>query len=107
MTDNRHPLFASWRSHADVQPADATRLLRTLCNHWRHRFTIERDGDVAARIPFGEEERASFAVAGDVLAIDVETADARRLEALRGVIENHLRRFERNEALAFEWRDAA
>ncbi len=107
MTDTRNALFASWRSHADVQPADATRLLRTLCNHWRHRFTIERDGDSAARIPFGEDERASFAVTGDVLAIDVETADAERLAALRGVIENHLRRFERDESLAFDWRDAA
>ncbi len=93
-------------SHATVLPADPVRLLRTLCNHWRHKFEIERPDDAHARIPFGELGPAEFAVDGATLAITLHQPDAERRARLQEVIASHLRRFERNEDLAFDWRAA-
>lgn len=89
-----------------VSPADPAKLLRTLCNHWRHKFDIERPDDAHARIPFGEFGPADFAAEGDALSITLFTSDAETRARLQEVIASHLRRFERNEDLAFEWRTA-
>jgi len=89
-----------------VSPADPAKLLRTLCNHWRHKFDIERPDDAHARIPFGEFGPADFAAEGDALSITLFTPDAETRARLQEVIASHLRRFERNEDLAFEWRTA-
>jgi len=93
-------------SRATVLPADPARLLRTLCNHWRHRFEIERPDEAHARIPFGELGPAEFAVDGAALAITLYSPDEESRARLQDVIASHLRRFERNEALAFDWRAA-
>lgn len=96
----------STESHATVIPADPAKLLRTLCNHWRHKFEIQRPDDTRAHIPFGEFGDAWFRVQGNALDIRVVQSDDVLRERLQEVIESHLRRFERNEALAFEWRTA-
>lgn len=93
-------------AYVTVSPADPARLLRTLCNHWRHKFDIERPDDAHARIPFGEFGPADFAVEGDALSITLFTPDAEARARLQEVIASHLRRFERNEDLAFDWRTA-
>lgn len=93
-------------SHVTVVPADPAKLLRTLCNHWRHKFEIERPDDAHARIPFGDLGPADFAVEGDALSIILFTPDAEARARLQDVIASHLRRFERNEALAFDWQAA-
>lgn len=90
-------------SRATITPNDPAKLLRTLCNHWRHKFEIERLDDEHAHIPFGELGDAWFEVQGSHLDIRVTHADDAQRERLQDVIANHLRRFERNEALAFEW----
>lgn len=93
-------------SRATIAPADPAKLLRTLCNHWRHKFEIERPDDHHARIPFGDLGPADFAVDGGALAITLYQPDAEPRERLQGVIASHLRRFERNEDLAFDWHAA-
>jgi hypothetical protein len=93
-------------SRATIVPADPAKLLRTLCNHWRHKFEIERPDDAHASIPFGELGPADFAVEGDALAITLYQQDAEARTRLQDVIASHLRRFERNEDLAFDWQAA-
>lgn len=90
--------------HATVASNDAPRLLRTLCNHWRHKFEIRRDNDQHAHIPFGEAAGADFEVVGDGLAIRVVHDDGAGLEPLLQVIESHLQRFARDESLQFDWK---
>ncbi|WP_313927617.1 DUF2218 domain-containing protein [Pseudoxanthomonas sp.] len=93
-------------SSVTVRPNDPAKLQRTLCNHWRHKFEIERPDDDHARIPFSEVGPADFAVDGDALVITLYQPEAEPRERLQGVIASHLRRFERNEDLAFDWRTA-
>ena len=85
---------------------DPAKLLRTLCNHWRHKFEIERPDDTHAIIPFGELGPADFVVKGDALVITLYQQDVAPRERLQDVIASHLRRFERNEDLEFDWRSA-
>ncbi|WP_024889140.1 DUF2218 domain-containing protein [Luteimonas huabeiensis] len=90
-------------SHALVASNDAPRLLRTLVNHWRHKFEIRRDDETHAYVPFAEDGGADFRVEGERLRIEVRHADPAQRERLQQVIENHLQRFARNETLAFDW----
>ena len=86
---------------------DAPRLLRTLCNHWRHKFEIRRDDDTHAFVPFVDAAQgADFHVEGDALRIVLTLDDADALARYQQVIENHLQRFARDETLAFDWRPA-
>lgn len=87
---------------------DAPRLLRTLCNHWRHKFEIGRDSDSHAFIPFIDAAQgAHFNVDGDALRIVLALDDAESLVRYQQVIENHLQRFARDETLAFDWQPVA
>jgi hypothetical protein len=76
---------------------DAPRLLRTLCNHWRHKFEITRDDEGGhAFIPFqGEENGADFFVEDDTLRIVLTQPTAED--------SDRYQRFARDETLAFDW----
>ena len=90
-------------SRALVSSNDAPRLLRTLSNHWRHKFDVRRDSDTHAHIPFAEAAGADFEVAGDALLIKLVHDDGAGMARLREVVESHLQRFARDETLAFDW----
>ncbi|MDR2872919.1 MAG: DUF2218 domain-containing protein [Xanthomonadaceae bacterium] len=92
-------------AHADLRGTDAVRLLRTLCNHWRHKFEIRRDHDHHAHIPFASDIGADFTVAGDVLTIRIDAAPE-QMAHIQQVITDHLRRFARDETLHFDWRES-
>jgi len=94
------------QSLADLSSRDPERLLRRLCNHWRHKFEIERRDETHARIPLGEAGTAEFTITAGVLHIDARHEDAGQLPRLREVIARHLERFaHEGEILVFEWRD--
>jgi len=93
------------QSLADVACIDPTRLLRRLCNHWRHKFEIERRDDHHALIPLGEVGTAEFTISPGVLHVEARHADAEQLPRLQQVIVNHLARFARDETLVFDWQD--
>jgi len=93
-------------ARADVTSIAPARLLRRLCNHWRHKFEIERKDDNHALIPLGEIGTAEFTITPGILHIDA-CADAAQLARLREVIAVHLERFARDETLVFAWRDEA
>lgn len=86
---------------------DAPRLLRTLGNHWRHKFEIRRDDDAHAFVPFVDAAQgADFRVDGDALRIVLTLDAADELARYQQVIENHLQRFARDETLVFDWQPA-
>jgi len=93
------------QSLADVASIDPVRLLRRLCNHWRHKFEIERRDDHHALIPLGEVGTAEFTITPGVLHVDARHVDGEHLPRLQQVIANHLARFVRDETLVFDWRD--
>ena len=74
-------------SRALVASNDAPRLLRTLSNHWRHKFDVRRDSDTHAHIPFAEAAGADFEVAGDALLIKLVHDDGAGMARLREVVE--------------------
>lgn len=88
---------------ATVASSDASRLLRTLCNHWRHKFEVRRDSESHAHIPFTEAAGADFEIEGQALAIRLVHDDGAGLAGLREVVQSHLQRFARDETLAFDW----
>jgi len=93
------------RSLADISCNDPARLLRRLCNHWRHKFEIERRDEQHALIPLGEVGTAEFTTAPGILHVQALHSDDGQLPRLRQVIENHLQRFAHDEALVFDWRN--
>jgi len=90
---------------ADISSHDPARLLRRLCNHWRHKFEIERRDEDHALIPLGEVGTAEFTITPGILHVDARHDDAAQLPRLRQVIANHLERFARDETLVFDWRE--
>jgi len=93
-------------SIADLASTDPERLLRRLCNHWRHKFEIERRDGQHARIPMGETGESEFTITPGFLHIVARHADAGQLPHLCEVIARHLQRFApEGEVLVFEWRD--
>jgi len=92
-------------SLADISSIDPARLLRRLCNHWRHKFEIERRGDEHALIPLGEVGTAEFTITPGVLHAEARHEDGAQLPRLQQVIATHLERFARDETLVFDWRD--
>ncbi|WP_363799786.1 DUF2218 domain-containing protein [Lysobacter firmicutimachus] len=90
-------------AHARIASAQARKLLRTLCNHWRHKFAVEYADD-RARIVFDADTRLDATAADERLELELAAADAARLISLQGVVLEHLQRFAREEALTAEWR---
>jgi len=90
-------------STAEIHSSNPARLLRWLCNHWRHKFEIAHNHDGHALIPLGEVGIAEFNVGEGVLHAKASHPDASALPRLHEVIENHLERFARDETLSFDW----
>jgi len=92
------------RSLVDLASHDPERLLRRLCNHWRHKFEIERSDDRHALIPMGEVGISEFTITPGMLHVEARHADGTQLPRLQQVIADHLERFARDETLLFDWR---
>lgn len=90
-------------AHARVSSVQARKLLRTLCNHWRHKFELEYAND-RARIAFDADARLEAAADEAGVDLELSAADPARLHVLQGVVLDHLQRFAREERLAADWR---
>ncbi|MBX9400919.1 DUF2218 domain-containing protein [Lysobacter sp. BMK333-48F3] len=90
-------------AHARIASAQARKLLRTLCNHWRHKFELEYADD-RARIVFDADTQLRAGADETGLALELIAADPARLHTLQGVVLEHLQRFAREETLAADWR---
>jgi uncharacterized protein len=87
---------------ATVATPEASRLIRRLCTHWGHKFTVnfdERHGVVS----FDDDVVLRMHAHADALHARIEACDPPALERFTGVVENHLQRMARAGTLAFHW----
>lgn len=90
---------------ARIATPNARKHLRTLCNHWRHKFAVVHADD-RAHIPFSDTTHVD--ARADDTGIDalIRDPDPAALPRLQDVLAEHLQRFAREEVLVFDWKPA-
>ena len=79
---------------------DGTRIIKRLCNHWKHKFEIsEQDGKSV--VPFPEAKLILEATEQHIL-IEINTEQTDKLEHYQNVVINHLNRMAQQE-FSTEW----
>lgn len=87
------------RTHVDT--ANAERLTKRLCNHWRHKFPVEMDA-LGARIELPMGSCGLQSVDGG-LAVTLQVTDGEQLSPMQTVVADHLQRMAGEELLTFNW----
>ncbi|HSD17357.1 MAG TPA: DUF2218 domain-containing protein [Thermomonas sp.] len=87
---------------ATIDTPEASRLIRRLCTHWGHKFTVEFD-DTHGVVSFDDDVVLRLDAHADALQARIEACDPPALERFQGVVENHLQRMARAGELAFHW----
>ena len=88
------------QSKSTIESNDGARIVKRLCNHWKHKFEItEQDGKF--NIPFPEASVILEATDQQIL-IEINTEQADKLEHYQNVVINHLNRMAQQE-FAAEW----
>lgn len=90
---------------ARVATPNARKHLRTLSNHWRHKFAVVY-ADHRAHIPFSETTHVDARADDTGIDVLIRDPDAAALPRLQDVLAEHLQRFAREETLAFDWQPA-
>lgn len=89
-------------THANIATPEASRLIKRLCTHWGHKFTVEFD-DRLGTVHFDDDVVLRLRASTDVLHAHIEACDPPALERFEGVVENHLQRMARAGELRFHW----
>ena len=79
-----------YRSQSRITASNPSRLIKRLCNHWRHKFPVQLDeqgGDI--ELPLG---RCSLRANEGVLDARLESTDRAQLQQLQKVVADHLAR---------------
>ena len=90
-----------YRSQSRIMASNPSRLIKRLCNHWRHKFPVQLDeqgGDI--ELPLG---RCSLRANEGVLDAKLESTDRARLQQLQKVVADHLARMAGDEPLGIAW----
>ncbi len=87
---------------ATVATPDASRLIKRLCTHWSHAFSVDFD-DQHGAVKFDDDVVLRLHAHADALHARIEACDPPALERFQGVVENHLQRMARAGELAFHW----
>lgn len=90
---------------ARIESPNARKHLRTLCNHWRHKFAVVHADD-RAHIPFSDSTHVDARADADGLDVLIRDPDPAALPRLKAVVAEHLQRFAREEVLVFDWQPA-
>lgn len=87
-------------SHSEILTDDGARIVKRLCNHWKHKFEItENDGKF--EIPFPDAKVVLQATATQII-IDIHTEKSDVIEQCQNVVVNHLNRMAQQE-FSTEW----
>lgn len=90
---------------AEVKTASASRYIRMLCKHFRHKIQVEWDENQGrAEFPMG---LGLFQADEQQLLLRCEAVDEEALKTVKYIIEDHLIRFARQEELALNWYSAS
>jgi len=92
-----------FQSFAEVKSTNPERALKRLCNHWRHRFEVNVDGEGSTVIDLGDRGVAKFTLRNDGLHAVAAHPEQERLPGLENAIASHLQRFAKDESLTFKW----
>ena len=85
---------------------EAGRLIKRLCTHWGHKFSVEFD-DQRGLVQFDDAVVLRLQAHADALHARIDAIDLPALERFQGVVENHLQRMARAGALSFDWQPAS
>lgn len=90
-----------YESHTHVATANAERLTKRLCNHWRHKFPVDIEAG-SAKIQFPNGVCSLTNVDGG-LAVSMQVSEENELPRMRQVVADHLQRMAGDEPLTFNW----
>ena len=80
----------------------ASKYLQQLCKHWSHKFTVEFD-PTQGTVPFSDTAKVHFKALDGKLEMDLSAESDERLEHLKKVVDDHLKRFAFREELQIDW----
>jgi hypothetical protein len=90
-----------YESHTQVATANAERLTKRLCNHWRHKFPVEIGSNGAEiKLPIGV---CGLQTVDGGLAVKLQATEEEQLPCMQTVVADHLQRMAGEEALTFDW----
>ena len=88
------------QSKTSIESDDGARIVKRLCNHWKHKFEItEQDGNFF--IPF-PEANVNLEATNQQILIEINTEQTDKLEHYQNVVINHLNRMAQQE-FSVEW----
>jgi uncharacterized protein len=85
----------------EVTTTDGTRIMRRLCKHWSHKYTVQCD-DVDGVIQLNDVRVAMRATA-DRLHVVLQNPHADVPERLKGVVAEHLQRMAGDQPFVVRW----
>ncbi|BAI71004.1 hypothetical protein AZL_003660 [Azospirillum sp. B510] len=85
-------------STARVATVNGRRYMTQLCKHWGHKFAVVHD-ETQGLVPFGPGSRCRMAADADGLTLTLDVAEDGRMERMRGVVIDHLKRLAFREDL--------
>ncbi|EME00398.1 MULTISPECIES: DUF2218 domain-containing protein [Stutzerimonas stutzeri subgroup] len=90
-----------YRSHAHIAAENPQRLIKRLCNHWRHKFPVQLDEQGGAiELPLGN---CNLRIAEGHVDAQLASADQEQLQRLQTVVADHLLRMAGDEPLSIDW----
>lgn len=88
-------------SHTHIATANAERITKRLCNHWRHKFPVEIDSQGAKiELPIGG---CGLQSTDEGLAVTLQITDAEQVSRMQTVVADHLQRMAGEEPLTINW----
>ena len=94
------------RFRARTATANASRYLQQLSKHWSHKLKVEFD-PAHSRIEFDGGAVCTLDATESHLDMLLEGADRARVERLRAVVADHVKRFAFREEFEVEWHEDA
>ncbi|MGM0520803.1 MAG: DUF2218 domain-containing protein [Pseudomonadota bacterium] len=88
-------------SRAEIATPFGERLMKRLCNHWSHKFDVERSAQ-EAKIAFATGT-CLMRADDETLTVAIETLEEEHLDELEGVVERQLMHMAGDEALVIIW----
>ncbi|WP_313054462.1 DUF2218 domain-containing protein [Pseudomonas lopnurensis] len=89
-------------SHARIVAANPQRLIKRLCNHWRHKFPVQLDEQSGViELPLGQ---CSLSAGEGYLDARLQAPDQEQMHRMQTVVADHLARMAGDEPLAIDWR---
>jgi uncharacterized protein len=88
----------------EVVTNDGARVMRRLCKHWSHKFTVQCD-DIDGVIQLNDV-RVTMRATPDRLHVQLVNPLAEVPERLKGVVAEHLQRMAGDQPFMVEWAEA-